>query len=103
MNPRYFLLLGTFAAAASHAQLPAPSSIQMDGACPAGYVAEGSSCVPGATAKFVISKVGDCPDAYDADGNYCVATPAARLAIRKAAMSCPSAYQSSGNYCLSPQ
>lgn len=101
MHPRYFLFAALFAMTAVHAQLPPPSPIPKEGACPANYAGEGASCVPGAAAKFVIAKSGDCPAAYEVDGNYCVATAAAKLAIRRAAMSCPSGFESTGNYCLS--
>ncbi len=101
MNARYFLFAALFVSGVAQAQLPPPSPIQKDGNCPANYAAEGTSCVPGNTAKFVIAKSGDCPEAYEVDGNYCIATPAAKLAIRRAAMSCPSGFEATGNYCVS--
>lgn len=101
MYARHFLFAALFATGAAQAQLPPPSPVPKDGNCPASYAAEGTSCVPGNAAKFVIAKSGDCPEAYEVDGNYCVATAAAKLAIRRAAMSCPSGFESTGNYCLS--
>lgn len=80
---------------------PPPQPVLRTGACPSGYYASGSYCVPGGSARFALPRSGACPSGYYASGDYCVsASENSKLAIPRAG-ACPSGYYASGDYCVS--
>ena len=74
------------------------------GACPLGYYASGSYCVPSKssnTRRALQKAGGSCPLGFYSSGDYCVSSPSnQREAIQKTGSSCPIGWFSSGSYCV---
>lgn len=54
-------------------EIPEHLPLPKTGACPSGYIPNGSYCIPGKNANYGIEKNGQCPSGYFPNGDYCIA------------------------------
>ena len=93
------IILLSLANASFGAELPETLPLPKTGACPSGYMPNGSFCMPSKNANYAIAKKDVCPTGYFPNGDYCIANKNSKTAIPKTG-TCPTGWFPNGDYCV---